>query len=70
MKRALALFWLLAIATVPLWLRDQYYLHVLITTAISQTLSPRALSAQARSSHDWGGNGHLPIGRWPNFRLA
>ena len=34
MKRALALFWLLAIATVPLWLRDQYYLHVLITTAI------------------------------------
>ncbi|HEY7661687.1 MAG TPA: branched-chain amino acid ABC transporter permease [Xanthobacteraceae bacterium] len=34
MKRAPALFWLLAIATVPLWLRDQYYLHVLITTAI------------------------------------
>jgi branched-chain amino acid transport system permease protein len=26
--------WLLVIATVPLWLRDQYFLHVTITTAI------------------------------------
>ena len=34
MKRVLPLFWLLVIATVPLWLRDQYFLHVTITTAI------------------------------------
>ena len=34
MKRLLPLLWLLVIATVPLWLRDQYFLHVTITTAI------------------------------------
>src|SRR4051812_28875844 len=34
MKRVLPLFWLLVVATVPLWLRDQYFLHVTITTAI------------------------------------
>lgn len=34
MKRVLPLFWLVAILTVPLWLQDQYFLHVAITTAI------------------------------------
>lgn len=34
MKRLLPLLWVLVIATVPLWLRDQYFLHVTITTAI------------------------------------
>jgi len=34
MKRVLPLFWLLVIFTVPLWVRDQYFLHVTITTAI------------------------------------
>jgi len=34
MKRALPAFWLVAILTVPLWLHDQYILHILITTGI------------------------------------
>lgn len=34
MKRVLPLFWLVVILTVPLWLQDQYFLHVAITTAI------------------------------------
>lgn len=34
MRRVLPLFWLLAIFTLPFWLRDQYFLHVAITTAI------------------------------------
>ena len=34
MKRLAPLLWLLVIATVPLWLRDQYFLHVTIMTAI------------------------------------
>jgi branched-chain amino acid transport system permease protein len=34
MKRALPAFWLVAILTVPLWLRDQYILHILIMTGI------------------------------------
>jgi branched-chain amino acid transport system permease protein len=34
MKRVLPAFWLVAILTVPLWLRDQYILHILITTGI------------------------------------
>lgn len=35
MKAALtALFWIVVVFTVPLWLQDQYYLHVMITTAI------------------------------------
>ena len=34
MKRALPIFWLLLLFTLPLWLRDQYFLHVAIITAI------------------------------------
>lgn len=34
MKRALPAFWLIVLLTVPLWLRDQYILHILITTGI------------------------------------
>jgi branched-chain amino acid transport system permease protein len=34
MKRALPVFWLVLLLTVPLWLRDQYLLHTLITTGI------------------------------------
>jgi branched-chain amino acid transport system permease protein len=34
MKRALAWAWVVLIVTVPLWVWDQYYLHVVITTAI------------------------------------
>jgi branched-chain amino acid transport system permease protein len=34
MKRARAAFWLVVLFTVPLWLRDQYFLHILITTGI------------------------------------
>ncbi len=34
MKRVLPLCWLVVILTLPLWLRDQYFLHVTITTAI------------------------------------
>jgi branched-chain amino acid transport system permease protein len=34
MRRVLSLFWLLVFFTVPLWLRDQYFLHVAITTGI------------------------------------
>ncbi|HVY57875.1 MAG TPA: branched-chain amino acid ABC transporter permease [Xanthobacteraceae bacterium] len=34
MKRVLPLVWLAVILTVPFWLRDQYFLHVAITTAI------------------------------------
>jgi branched-chain amino acid transport system permease protein len=34
MKRVLAAFWLMVLFTVPLWLQDQYLLHVLITTGI------------------------------------
>jgi branched-chain amino acid transport system permease protein len=34
MKRALPAFWLVILFTVPLWLRDQYILHILITTGI------------------------------------
>lgn len=34
MKRILSLFWILVILTVPLWLRDQYLLHVAIMTGI------------------------------------
>jgi branched-chain amino acid transport system permease protein len=34
MKRALPAFWLVVLLTVPLWLQDQYALHILITTGI------------------------------------
>ena len=34
MKRVLPAFWLVVLATVPLWLQDQYFLHILITTGI------------------------------------
>ena len=34
MKRALPAFWLVVLLTVPLWLHDQYILHILITTGI------------------------------------
>jgi len=34
MKRALPAFWLVVLLTVPLWLQDQYVLHILITTGI------------------------------------
>jgi branched-chain amino acid transport system permease protein len=34
MKRVLPAFWLVVFFTVPLWLQDQYILHVLITTGI------------------------------------
>jgi branched-chain amino acid transport system permease protein len=34
MRRALPACWLLAILSIPLWLQDQYVLHVLITTGI------------------------------------
>jgi branched-chain amino acid transport system permease protein len=34
MKRALPAFWLIILLTIPLWLHDQYILHVLITTGI------------------------------------
>ena len=34
MKRALPAIWLIVLLTIPLWLQDQYILHVLITTGI------------------------------------
>jgi branched-chain amino acid transport system permease protein len=34
MKRAAPSFWLVVILTIPLWLKDQYILHILITTGI------------------------------------
>ena len=34
MKRALPTIWLVVLLTIPLWLQDQYILHVLITTGI------------------------------------
>jgi branched-chain amino acid transport system permease protein len=34
MNRALPILWLIVFLTVPLWVQDQYYLHVLITTGI------------------------------------
>lgn len=34
MRRALLLLWIVLLITLPLWMRDQYYLHVLITTGI------------------------------------
>jgi branched-chain amino acid transport system permease protein len=34
MKRALPAFWLIVLLTVPLWLQDQYILHILVTTGI------------------------------------
>src|ERR1044072_63178 len=34
MRRAAPYLWLAFFASVPLWLRDQYFLHVLITTGI------------------------------------
>src|SRR5229473_6849381 len=34
MTRALPAVWLVVLLTVPLWLQDQYILHVLITTGI------------------------------------
>jgi branched-chain amino acid transport system permease protein len=34
MKRALPAVWLLVFLTIPLWLQDQYILHILITTGI------------------------------------
>lgn len=34
MKRVAPLFWVLVILSVPLWLQDQYFLHVTIITAI------------------------------------
>jgi branched-chain amino acid transport system permease protein len=34
MKRAWPGFWLLVLFTIPLWLQDQYILHILITTGI------------------------------------
>ena len=34
MKRAVPLFWLALLASVPLWMGDPYFLHVLITTGI------------------------------------
>jgi len=34
MKRAVPAFWLIVLLTVPLWLQDQYILHILITTGI------------------------------------
>ena len=34
MKRALPAFWLIILLTIPLWLQDQYILHILITTGI------------------------------------
>jgi branched-chain amino acid transport system permease protein len=34
MTRALPAFWLIVILTVPLWLQDQYILHILIITSV------------------------------------
>ena len=34
MRRAAPWLWIVFLASVPLWLRDQYFLHVLITTGI------------------------------------
>jgi branched-chain amino acid transport system permease protein len=34
MKSALPAFWLIILLTIPLWLQDQYILHILITTGI------------------------------------
>ena len=34
MNRMLPLFWIVVILTVPLWLRDQYFVHITITTGI------------------------------------
>jgi len=34
MKRVWPAFWLIVVLTIPLWLQDQYILHILITTAI------------------------------------
>jgi branched-chain amino acid transport system permease protein len=34
MRRALPAFWLIVLLSVPLWLQDQYILHILITTGI------------------------------------
>ncbi|HEY0337027.1 MAG TPA: branched-chain amino acid ABC transporter permease, partial [Burkholderiales bacterium] len=34
MRRALPFLWIAFLASVPLWLADQYFLHVLITTGI------------------------------------
>jgi branched-chain amino acid transport system permease protein len=34
MRRALAYFWILVFISVPLWLQDQYLLHILIVTGI------------------------------------
>ena len=34
MKAAIGVFWVALLASVPLWLQDQYLLHVLITTGI------------------------------------
>ncbi len=34
MKRALPIFWLLVLFTLPVWLRDPYFLHITIITAI------------------------------------
>jgi branched-chain amino acid transport system permease protein len=34
MKRALPAFWLVVLFTIPIWLQDQYILHILITTGI------------------------------------
>ena len=34
MKRVVPAFWLIVLLTVPLWLQDQYILHILITTGI------------------------------------
>jgi len=34
MRRALTYAWLLALFTVPLWLQDQYLLHIAIVTGI------------------------------------
>jgi branched-chain amino acid transport system permease protein len=33
-KHALPFLWIAFLASVPLWLGDQYFLHVLITTGI------------------------------------
>jgi branched-chain amino acid transport system permease protein len=34
MKRALAYFWIVVFLTLPFWLQDQYFLHVMIVTGI------------------------------------
>src|SRR5437763_17184308 len=63
MRRATPYLWIAFFASVPLWLQDQYFLHVLITTGIF-TIAAMSLNLLL------GYNGQLSLGHVAFFGIG